>query len=51
MVIIPHFIYVRVKHLGHLAKVTNCHQSPVFLLVLTLDFQELLATKYRPYSG
>lgn len=32
IVISHHFIYVRVKHqhLGHLVKVTNIHQSPVF---------------------
>lgn len=58
MMISPRFINVRVKHqhLGHLAKVTNCHQSPVFWLVLTpiewcwlqIDshFQALLTTKY-----
>lgn len=46
-------IYVRVKHqhLGHSAKVTSCHQSPLFWLVLTPDFQVLLATKYRPCSS
>lgn len=62
MMISPHFINARVKHqhLGHLAKVTNCHQSPVFWLVLTpiewcwlqIDshFQALLTTKYWPCS-
>lgn len=62
MMISPRFINVRVKHqhLGHLAKVTNCHQSPVFWLVLTpiewcwlqIDshFQALLTTKYWPCS-
>lgn len=48
IVIIPHFIYVRVQHqhLGHLAKVTNCNQPSVFWLVLTPA--ALLTTKYRP---